>query len=51
MELDGEFEPTIEGVGICTLDGKLWQLPRPNRHHHVISLIHSETGQRVPGGA
>lgn len=25
-------------------DGKLYSLPRPNRHHHVIRLIYKETG-------
>ncbi len=37
---------TIEGVGIV-VEGKLYTLPRPNRHHHVIHLIYQETGEEV----
>lgn len=37
---------TIEGVGIV-VEGKLYTLPRPNRHHHVIHLIYQETGEQV----
>ncbi len=25
-------------------EGKLYSLPRPNRHHHIIHQIHLETG-------
>lgn len=25
-------------------DGKLYSLPKPNRHHHIIHQIHLETG-------
>lgn len=28
-------------------NGKLWSLPAPNRHHHIISMIHEETGLSV----
>ncbi len=27
--------------------GKLYSLPRPNRHHHVIRMIWEQTGQPV----
>ena len=30
---------TIEGVGI-EVKGKLYTLPRPNRHHHVIHKVY-----------
>jgi hypothetical protein len=29
--------------------GKVWSLPAPARHHHLIVLIVTETGQRVDG--
>lgn len=28
-------------------NGKLYSLPKPNRHHHVIELIWKETGEEV----
>jgi hypothetical protein len=37
---------TIEGVGI-EVKGKLYTLPRPNRHHHVIHKVYQETGIQV----
>lgn len=27
--------------------GKLYSLPAPNRHHHIIRMIYDETGQPV----
>lgn len=34
---------TIEAVAI-RCNGKLYSLPRPNRHWNVIAKIHAETG-------
>lgn len=34
---------TIERVAIVH-NGIIYSLPRPNRHHDVIRLIHNETG-------
>lgn len=28
--------------------GKVYSLPKPNRHHDVIRLIHDTTGESVP---
>lgn len=41
-------QETIEGVAIIQ-DEKLYQLPRPNRHHHVIRVIYDETQKTVTG--
>lgn len=38
----------IEGVAIIQ-DGELYQLPKPNRHHHLIRLIFDKTGKTVNG--
>jgi hypothetical protein len=27
--------------------GKLWSLPKPNRHHHIIYQIYLETGKQL----
>lgn len=44
---------TIVGVAIQMPGpgGKLYQLPKPKRHHDVIHMIYAETGERVPGMA
>ena len=41
---------TIEAAAIM-FEGKLYTLPRPNRHHNIIHLIYNETGKQVPGDA
>lgn len=33
------------------LEGRVWSVPQPGRHHDVIRLIYEETGNRVPGTA
>lgn len=35
--------PPITHVAI-RFGGKIWSLPKPNRHHHVIRLICDQTG-------
>jgi len=37
---------TITGVAVRA-NGKLYKLPKPNRHHHVLGLIHKETKKEV----
>jgi hypothetical protein len=37
---------TIEGVGI-EVKGRLYTLPRPNRHHHIIHKVYQETSEQV----
>jgi hypothetical protein len=37
--------PRITHVAI-RFEGKVWSLPAPNRHHHVIRHIAEETGAR-----
>ena len=32
----------ITHVAILDRNNKVWALPSPNRHHHVISLMHKE---------
>ena len=39
----------ITGVAIVT-DGKLYQLPKPKRHHHCIELASKQTGKPVSDG-
>ena len=39
----------ITGVAIVT-DGKLFQLPRPKRHHHCIELAPKQLGKPVSNG-
>lgn len=36
----------ITGVGIVA-EGKLFQLPKPNRHHHCIELAHRQLGKPI----
>lgn len=38
---------TIETAAIM-FEGKLYTLPRPNRHHNIIHLIYSEKKGPVP---
>jgi len=40
--MDEEQLPPITHVAIRH-QGKIWSLPKPNRHHHIISLIVRET--------
>lgn len=42
-----EFGP-IMGVAI-QYDGKIYSLPAPNRHHHVIRMIAAENGVGIAG--
>ena len=37
------MKPPITHVAI-RFQGKVWSLPKPNRHHHVIWYIVKETG-------
>lgn len=30
-------------------EGKVWALPRPNRHHHIIQAMFKETGRGIAG--
>lgn len=39
---------TIEKVAI-KYKGKVYSLPKPNRHHNVIKLIYDETGKPIDG--
>lgn len=39
----------ITGVAIVT-DGKLFQLPKPNRHHHCIELAARQLNKPVSDG-
>ena len=34
---------TITGVGII-VDGKLYSLPKPNRHHHLFNIAFQDKG-------
>jgi hypothetical protein len=34
----------IIGVAIKDKNGKVWSLPKPNRHHNVIPVIFAEPG-------
>ena len=36
----------ITHVAIKDKNDKIWSLPKPNRHHNIIHLIHLETGDR-----
>jgi hypothetical protein len=38
----------ITGVAV-KYDGKVWSLPKPNRHHNVIRHIATETGTGING--
>lgn len=44
---DLNFSPIV-GVSII-YDGKQYNLPRPNRHHHVIRMIAAENGVGIQG--
>jgi hypothetical protein len=35
----------ITHVSIKTEDGRVWSLPKPNRHGHVIHFIHQQLGR------
>lgn len=40
---------TIEGVAIIYSDGRIERLSKPNRHHHIIKKVFSETGEMCRG--
>jgi len=39
----------IVGVAIRTREGKVYSLPSPNRHHHLVRMIFEETGKPLYG--
>lgn len=39
---------TIERAAVI-LDGEIWQLPRPARHHHILWAIDQVTGRGIEG--
>jgi len=39
---------TIERAAVI-LDGEVWQLPRPARHHHILWAIDQVTGRGIEG--
>ena len=40
--------PFITGVAVIDETGKVWSLPKPNRHHNVIHLI-DQNGHKARG--
>lgn len=36
----------ITGVALRMTDGRVWSLPKPNRHGHLFPLIHQTIGDK-----
>lgn len=48
--MDSSLPSLVEITHVAIeFNGKVWSLPKPNRHHHVIRAIAAENGTGING--